>query len=137
KITAKKVQKYLGTERYRRRDTDENDLVGVTNGLSWSSVGGDVLLTEVAVTPGRGKLVLTGKLGDVMQEGARAAMTYVRSRAGHMGLASDFCDRIDVHVHFPEGAIPRDGPSAGVTVATSLVSALTKLPVRRDVAMTG
>jgi ATP-dependent Lon protease len=137
KVSAKKVQKYLGTERYRRRDTDENDLVGVTNGLSWSSVGGDVLLTEVAVTPGRGKLLLTGKLGDVMQESARAAMTYVRSRAGQLGLSPDFYDHIDVHVHFPEGAIPKDGPSAGVTVSTSLVSALLGIPVKRTVAMTG
>ncbi|MFZ9886768.1 MAG: endopeptidase La [Myxococcota bacterium] len=137
KISAKRVQKYLGTERYRRRDTDGHDLVGVTNGLSWSSVGGDVLLTEVAVTPGRGKLVLTGKLGDVMQESARAAMTYVRSRAQSLGFAADFYDRIDIHVHFPEGAIPKDGPSAGVTVATSIVSALLRLPVRREVAMTG
>jgi ATP-dependent Lon protease len=137
KVSAKKVAKYLGTERYRRRDTDQEDLVGVTNGLSWSTVGGDVLLTEVAITPGRGKLVLTGKLGDVMQESAQAAMTYVRSRALNIGLSPDFYDRIDVHIHFPEGAIPKDGPSAGVTVSTSIVSALTKIPVRRDVAMTG
>jgi ATP-dependent Lon protease len=137
KLTSKKVQKYLGTERYRRRDTEEKDLVGVTNGLSWSRVGGAVLLTEVALTPGRGKLRLTGSLGDVMQESGHAAMTYVRSHAAQLGLSPDFYDRIDVHIHFPEGATPKDGPSAGVTVATSLVSALTKIPVRRDVAMTG
>jgi ATP-dependent Lon protease len=131
------VKKYLGTERYRRCDAEEDNLVGVTNGLSWSTVGGEILLTEVAVTPGRGKLVLTGKLGDVMQESARAAMTYVRSRARNLGLSVDFYDRIDVHVHFPEGATPKDGPSAGVTVVTSLVSALTRIPVRNDVAMTG
>ena len=137
RVTSSRVKKYLGTERYRRRDAEDENLVGVTNGLSWSTVGGAILLTEVAVTPGRGKLVLTGKLGDVMQESARAAMTYVRSRARNLGLSVDFYDRIDVHVHFPEGATPKDGPSAGVTVATSLVSALTKIPVRNDVAMTG
>ena len=137
RVTSSRVKKYLGTERYRRRDAEEDNLVGVTNGLSWSTVGGEILLTEVAVTPGRGKLVLTGKLGDVMQESARAAMTYVRSRARNLGLSVDFYDRIDVHVHFPEGAIPKDGPSAGVTVVTSLVSALTRIPVRNDVAMTG
>ena len=137
KVTAKKIKKYLGTERYRRTDTDGRDQIGVTNGLAWTSAGGELLLTEVVITPGKGKLQITGKLGDVMQESMRAAMTYVRSRAGSLGLAQDFYDRIDVHVHVPEGATPKDGPSAGITVATSLVSALTRIPVKHTVAMTG
>ncbi len=137
KVTAKKVRKYLGVEKYRRRDTDGQDQVGVTNGLAWTSAGGEILLTEVALTPGKGKLQVTGKLGDVMQESAKAAMTYVRSRAESLGLPLDFYDRIDVHIHVPEGATPKDGPSAGITIATSLVSALTRIPVKHDVAMTG
>jgi ATP-dependent Lon protease len=137
RITAKKVRSFLGIERYRRSDTDEKDQIGVTNGLAWTSVGGEILLTEVALTPGKGKLQVTGKLGDVMQESAKAAMTYVRSRASSLGLAQDFYDRIDVHIHVPEGATPKDGPSAGITIATALVSALTRIPVRHDVAMTG
>jgi ATP-dependent Lon protease len=137
RITAKKVREYLGVENFRRRDTDEMDQVGVTNGLAWTSSGGEILLTEVVITPGKGKLQVTGKLGDVMQESARAAMTYVRSRALSLGLPQDFYDRIDVHIHVPEGATPKDGPSAGITIATSLVSALTRIPVRHDVAMTG
>lgn len=137
KVTAKKVVSYLGTEKYKRRDKDEEDQVGVANGLAWTSVGGEVLMTEVALTPGRGKLQITGKLGDVMQESAKAAMTYVRRHAASLGLPPDFYDRIDVHIHVPEGATPKDGPSAGITLATSLVSALTKIPVRTDVAMTG
>jgi ATP-dependent Lon protease len=137
KVTAKKVRTYLGIEKYRRRDTDGQDQVGVTNGLAWTSVGGEILLTEVALTPGKGKLQVTGKLGDVMTESAKAAMTYVRSRATSLGLARDFYDRIDVHIHVPEGATPKDGPSAGITIATSLVSALTRIPVRHDIAMTG
>jgi ATP-dependent Lon protease len=137
RITAKKVRTFLGIERYRRSDTEEKDQIGVTNGLAWTSVGGEILLTEVALTPGKGKLQVTGKLGDVMQESAKAAMTYVRSRASSLGLAQDFYDRIDVHIHVPEGATPKDGPSAGITIATALVSALTRIPVRHDVAMTG
>ncbi len=137
KVTAKKVRSYLGVEKYRRRDTDGQDQVGVTNGLAWTSVGGEILLTEVALTPGKGKLQVTGKLGDVMTESAKAAMTYVRSRALSLGLAQDFYDRIDVHIHVPEGATPKDGPSAGITIATSLVSALTRIPVKHEIAMTG
>jgi ATP-dependent Lon protease len=137
KVSAAKVREYLGTEKFRRHDKDSHDQVGVTNGLAWTSVGGEMLMTEVSVTPGRGKLVTTGKLGDVMQESAQAAMSYVRSRARQLGLSPDFYERIDVHIHVPEGATPKDGPSAGVTIATSLVSALTRVPVRHDVAMTG
>jgi ATP-dependent Lon protease len=137
KITATKVRDYLGTEKFRRHDKDSHDQVGVTNGLAWTPVGGEMLMTEVSVTPGRGKLVTTGKLGDVMQESAQAAMSYVRTRARQLGLPADFYERIDVHIHVPEGAVPKDGPSAGVTIATSLVSALTRVAVRHDVAMTG
>ena len=136
-ITAAKVKSYLGTERFRRADKDMHDQIGVTNGLAWTQVGGELLMTEVSVTPGRGKLVITGKLGDVMQESAQAAMTYVRSRARSLGLAPDFYDRIDVHVHVPEGAVPKDGPSAGITLATSLVSAIARIPVKHNVCMTG
>jgi ATP-dependent Lon protease len=137
KITASKVRTYLGTERFQRHDTDGVDQIGVTNGLAWTSVGGEMLMTEVSVIPGRGKVLITGKLGDVMQESAQAAMSWVRSRARQLGLSQDFYERIDVHVHVPEGATPKDGPSAGITIATSLVSAVTRIPVRHDVAMTG
>jgi ATP-dependent Lon protease len=137
KITAAKVREFLGTERFQRQDKDSVDQIGVTNGLAWTAVGGEMLMTEVSVTPGRGKLLSTGKLGEVMQESAQAAMTYVRGRAKQLGLSQDFYERIDVHVHVPEGATPKDGPSAGITIATSLVSAVTRIPVRHDVAMTG
>jgi len=136
-INAAKVRAYLGTERFQRHDKDSVDQIGVTNGLAWTSVGGEMLMTEVSVTPGRGKLIITGKLGDVMQESAQAAMSYVRARAKQLGLSQDFYERIDVHIHVPEGATPKDGPSAGITIATSLVSAVTRIPVRHDVAMTG
>ncbi|MCP4504359.1 MAG: hypothetical protein GY822_30965, partial [Deltaproteobacteria bacterium] len=137
RINSAKVKKYLGTERFRRRDKEEADQIGVANGLAWTQVGGEVLTTEVALTPGRGKLQITGKLGDVMQESAKAALTWVRSHAEQLGLPRDFYDRIDVHIHVPEGATPKDGPSAGITLATSLVSALTKIPIRSNMAMTG
>jgi ATP-dependent Lon protease len=137
RVTPAKVREFLGTERFQRHDKDTVDQIGVTNGLAWTSVGGEMLMTEVSVMPGRGKLVTTGKLGDVMQESAQAAMSYVRSRAKQLGLSQDFYERIDVHIHVPEGATPKDGPSAGITIATSLVSAVTRLPVRHDVAMTG
>jgi ATP-dependent Lon protease len=137
KVTAVKVREYLGTEKFRRHDKDMHDQIGVTNGLAWTPVGGEMLMTEVSITPGRGKLIITGKLGDVMQESAQAAMSYVRARARQLGLSPDFYERIDVHIHVPEGATPKDGPSAGVTIATSLVSALTRVPVRHDIAMTG
>ncbi len=137
RVTPAKVREFLGTERFQRHDKDSVDQVGVTNGLAWTAVGGEMLMTEVSVMPGRGKLVSTGKLGDVMQESAQAAMSYVRSRAKQLGLSQDFYERIDVHIHVPEGATPKDGPSAGITIATSLVSAVTRLPVRHDVAMTG
>jgi len=111
--------------------------VGATTGLAWTEVGGSILTTEAAIMEGRGKLITTGKLGDVMQESAQAAMSYIRSRSHVMGLPRDFYRHIDIHLHVPEGAIPKDGPSAGITIATSICSALTSIPVRADLAMTG
>jgi ATP-dependent Lon protease len=136
-VEAKDIPKYLGVPKYRVGRKEEQDAVGLTAGLAVTSFGGELLANEVAVVPGKGKLIVTGKLGSVMQESAQAAMSYVRSRSALFGLEPDFYSKIDVHIHFPEGAIPKDGPSAGVTMVTSLVSALLKLPVRRDVAMTG
>ena len=131
------LQGYLGAIKFRNTRAEEKNEVGLATGLAWTEVGGQILPTESTLMPGRGNLTLTGNLGDVMQESARAAMSYVRSRAGKLGLGKDFYRRLDVHVHIPEGAIPKDGPSAGITLATTLVSALTRIPVRRDVAMTG
>ena len=131
------LQPYLGAPKFKpehRRMTDE---VGLVRGLAWTSVGGEVLDVEVAVVDGSGKLELTGNLGNVMKESCQAAMTCIRSRAGKLGIEADFYKTKDIHIHFPEGAIPKDGPSAGVTVCTAIVSALTGTPVRRDIAMTG
>ncbi len=137
KITPRLVQKYLGKPRYKYGSGEKKDEVGLVNGLAYTSWGGNLLQTECAVVPGKGKLIITGQLGDVMQESARAALSYVRSRSSDLGLDPDFYQELDIHMHFPEGAIPKDGPSAGVTMATALVSALCKLPVKHDVAMTG
>jgi ATP-dependent Lon protease len=136
-ITPDKVTTYLGVPRYRSTEAEQQNEVGVSTGLAWTEVGGEILVTEATLMPGRGRLTLTGKLGDVMQESAQAAMSYVRSRAEEFGIVKDFNRRLDVHVHIPEGAIPKDGPSAGITLATALISALSRVPVRRDVAMTG
>ncbi len=136
-IDANSLEEYLGSPVFIDRGTSEVSEIGLANGLAVTVYGGDLLPSEVAVIPGKGKLTLTGKLGDVMKESAQAAMSYVRSRADSFGLPRDFQNQIDVHVHFPEGAIPKDGPSAGITMVTSLVSALLRVPVRTDVAMTG
>jgi ATP-dependent Lon protease len=131
------VNALLGPARFRDMDLDKQNEIGATTGLAWTEVGGSILTTEATVMEGRGKLTTTGKLGDVMQESAQAAMSYVRSRAQYLGLPKDFYRHLDIHVHVPEGAIPKDGPSAGITIATSICSALTGIPVRCDIAMTG
>ncbi|MFL5251247.1 MAG: endopeptidase La, partial [Myxococcales bacterium] len=137
RLTAKRVHKLLGPPRYRYGKTEERDEIGLVTGLAWTEVGGELLQTEATVMPGKGKLILTGKLGDVMQESAQAAMSYVRSRAERFGLDKKFLEHVDIHIHVAEGAVPKDGPSAGVTMATAMVSALTKVPVKKDIAMTG
>ncbi len=137
RVNDKRVTKYLGVEKHRHGQQEERDEIGLATGLAWTQAGGELLTIEVAVMPGKGKLIITGKLGEVMQESAQAAMSYVRSRALVLGLEADFYAKMDIHIHLPEGAMPKDGPSAGITMATALSSALTRLPVRRSVAMTG
>ncbi len=127
----------LGVAKYRDSQVHERNEVGLVTGLAWTEMGGSILQTEVQVLDGKGKMTPTGQLGDVMQESAQAALTWIRSRSQHLGLPKDFYRNIDIHIHVPEGAIPKDGPSAGITMATALASALTKIPVRRDIAMTG
>jgi len=137
KVTPKNLEKYLGVKRFRYGVAEENDQIGQVNGLAWTEVGGELLTIETAVMQGKGKLSYTGQLGDVMQESIQAAMTVIRSRASTLGLKPDFQETIDIHVHVPEGATPKDGPSAGVGMCTALASSITKMPVRSDVAMTG
>ncbi|PZE19950.1 endopeptidase La [Paenibacillus xerothermodurans] len=136
-VREENVKDFLGPAKFRYGMAEEFDQVGAVTGLAWTEVGGDTLVIEVTVMPGNGKLTLTGKLGDVMKESAQAAFSYTRSRVEQLGIAADFHEKVDVHIHIPEGAIPKDGPSAGITMATALISALTNMPVSREVAMTG
>jgi ATP-dependent Lon protease len=136
-VTADNLDKFLGVRRFRYGKAESANRVGLVTGLAWTEVGGELLTIEAAVVPGKGKLLYTGQLGEVMQESIQAAMTVVRSRADSIGLETDYHQKMDVHVHVPEGATPKDGPSAGTGMCTALVSALTKIPVHANVAMTG
>ena len=136
-VTEESLEGLLGVAKFRDSEVHQKSEIGLVTGLAWTSVGGTILQTEVQVLDGKGKMTATGQLGDVMKESVEAALSYTRSRAGHLGLARDFYRNIDIHVHVPEGATPKDGPSAGITIATGLASALTKIKVRRDIAMTG
>ena len=136
-ITADKITEYLGVPRYRPQMAEEANEIGIATGLAWTEAGGELLVTESTLMPGKGRLTLTGQLGDVMQESAKAAMSFVRSKAEEYGLRKDFHSNTDIHLHVPEGAIPKDGPSAGITLATALISNLAQIPTRREVAMTG
>jgi ATP-dependent Lon protease len=136
-ITRKNLEKYAGVKKHRYGETEAEDMVGVVTGLAWTEVGGEILTIESVLLPGKGNIKITGKLGDVMQESVSAALSYVRSRSTKFGIKPTLFEKRDIHVHVPEGATPKDGPSAGVAMATSIVSILTGIPVRRDVAMTG
>jgi ATP-dependent Lon protease len=136
-ISSENITKFLGQPKFRFGKGEEDHQVGTTTGLAWTEKGGELLVIETTILPGRGRLQITGKLGDVMQESAKAALSYVRSRAEMLGLPKYFYDKVDIHVHVPEGAIPKDGPSAGITMATSIVSALTGIPIDKQIAMTG
>jgi ATP-dependent Lon protease len=137
RITPEVVEQLLGKPKFREQVGVESNQIGVATGLAWTEVGGEVLFTEASLMDGKGQLIMTGKLGEVMQESARAAMSFVRTRTALYGISRDFYRKMDVHIHIPEGAIPKDGPSAGITMATTIVSVLTRIPVRNDVAMTG
>ncbi|MFZ5569428.1 MAG: endopeptidase La [Thermodesulfobacteriota bacterium] len=137
RVTSGSINKYLGPPKFRHGQVEEKDQVGLVTGLAWTQVGGDLLTVETVIMPGKGELIITGKLGDVMKESARAAVSYVRSRAQRLGIHHEFHKQCDIHIHVPEGAIPKDGPSAGISMCTAIVSALTQRTVRRDVAMTG
>jgi ATP-dependent Lon protease len=136
-VTAKTLEKYAGIKKHRFGEIDDQDLVGITTGLAWTEVGGVILSIEAIVSRGKGKVTITGKLGEVMQESIKAALSYVRSKAPEFGIQPNAFEANDIHIHVPEGATPKDGPSAGVAMITSLVSVLTGIPVRNDVAMTG
>ena len=137
RVSEKSVSKFLGPYRFRQEQVEEKDQIGMVTGLAWTQVGGELLFIETLIMPGKGKLTVTGKLGEVMQESAHAAMSYVRSRAWGLGLKRDFYDKIDLHIHVPEGATPKDGPSAGITMTSAIISALIKMPFPNDLAMTG
>jgi ATP-dependent Lon protease len=130
-------QKYLGIPKFKFGEIEEKDQVGISTGLAWTEVGGELLTIEVSIVPGKGTFTVTGKLGEVMQESAQAAMSYVRSRAEKLGLERSFYQKVDIHIHVPEGATPKDGPSAGIAIVTAIASALTRKPVMHDLAMTG
>jgi ATP-dependent Lon protease len=136
-VTGDQVETYLGTRKYTPERISATPIVGVVNGLAWTQVGGQLLEVEVNTMPGTGKIELTGNLGQVMKESCQAALSCIRSRAKDLGIDPDFYKNTDIHIHFPEGAVPKDGPSAGVTITTAIVSALTGTPVRNDIAMTG
>jgi ATP-dependent Lon protease len=136
-VNSKTLIKYLGPPKFLMDQIDNENQIGLANGLAWTEVGGVLLPVEVQVLPGKGKLTVTGRVQEVMQESAQAALSYVRSRADELGLDRDFYQKVDIHIHVPDGATPKDGPSAGITITTALVSALTRIPVRSDVAMTG
>jgi ATP-dependent Lon protease len=136
-INIKNLEKYAGIRRFRYGETESEDMVGVVTGLAWTEVGGEILTIESVIVPGKGNVKHTGKLGDVMQESVSAALSYVRSRSITFGIKPTLFEKRDIHVHVPEGATPKDGPSAGIAMATSIVSVLTGIPVRRDIAMTG
>ena len=136
-IATKSIPKYLGVPKFRHGETEGKNDIGLTIGLAWTEVGGELLSIEASIMEGTGKMVMTGKLGDVMQESVQAALTYIRARAEQFGLPKDFYKEIDIHVHVPEGAIPKDGPSAGIAMTTAIASALMKKKVRSDLAMTG
>jgi ATP-dependent Lon protease len=136
-VASENLENYLGVHKFNFGRAEEHNQVGQVTGLAWTQVGGDILTIESAVVPGKGRQVLTGSLGDVMKESIQAALTVVRNRAASLGVASDFHEKRDIHIHVPEGATPKDGPSAGIGMCTALVSALTGIPVKADVAMTG
>src|SRR6202030_3768452 len=131
------LSKYLGPPKFRYGIAESEPQIGMATGLAWTELGGELLGVEVTIVPGRSKLTITGRLGEVMQESARAALSYVRSRSEQLALSPDFYQKSDIHIHIPAGAVPKDGPSAGITLATALVSALRRIPVRNDLAMTG
>ncbi|MGZ3690447.1 MAG: S16 family serine protease, partial [Pseudobdellovibrio sp.] len=136
-VTPEKLVELIGAHKYKYGEIEKSNEIGLTNGMAWTEVGGDLLAVEVSAVPGKGKFTVTGQLGDVMKESCVAAMSYARSRGPLFDLDKDFYENIDIHIHFPDGATPKDGPSAGIALTTSIVSAMLKIPVKRTVAMTG